>query len=116
MAALGGPEILSLHQRIEGMSKQSIPPSKYAAAFTSALHEGDYRPISEIAHHLYLKSGRRGSLEKYIRYDFPEEIRNIQLQNPLHKEALERFLVELYKAPVRGQIITYISHQIHTLW
>jgi hypothetical protein len=79
---------------------------------TAALHDGDYRPVSVLAHQLYKKSGQRGSIEKYLQYKFPEELcRSVDKDS---KYVLEYFLVELYKASVRNIIIRHIIHIVHT--
>ena len=82
------------------------------AALTVALHDGDYRPVSALAHQFYKKSGQRGSIEKFIQQRFGEELRRIV--GPDSKHALEYFLVELYKASVRNIIIGHIIHIVHT--
>lgn len=92
-------------------------------ALHTALHAGDYRPIASIIHGMYRKKGHRGSLEKYITYDFTEYlqvVRNTLLHTePVTKSvlisALENFIVELYKASVRGQIIGIIINIVNTL-
>jgi hypothetical protein len=86
-------------------------PSLYINALTTALHNGDYRPVSALAHQLYKKSGQRGSIEKYIQYRFPEELCRIISKDSKH--VLEYFLVELYKASVRNIIIGHIIHIVH---
>ncbi len=82
------------------------------AALTAALHDGDYRPVSVLAHQLYKKSGQRGSIEKYLQYKFPEELCRSVDKNS--RNILECFLIELYKASVRGVIIGHIIHIVHT--
>ena len=81
------------------------------AALTAALHDGNYRPIAAAAQRLYLKRGQRGSLEKYIRYDFPLDLRAAAQAGP----TLEWSLVELYKTSVRVTLVTLIITQTHTL-
>ena len=81
------------------------------AALTAALHDGNYRPIAAAAQRMYLKRGQRGSLEKYIRYDFPLDLWAVASAGL----TLETFLVELYKTSVRATLITLIITQTHTL-
>jgi hypothetical protein len=81
------------------------------ATLTAALHDGDYRPVSVLAHQLYKKSGHRGSIEKYLQYKFPEELCRMVSQDSKH--VLEYFLVELYKASVRNIIIGHIVRIAH---
>lgn len=94
--------------------------SSLSASLHSALHADDYRPIAGIIHGMYRKKGHRGSLEKYITYDFTEYLQGVR--NTLHEEtqtnlrnALEYFLVELYKASVRNKIIEHIVYRVHNL-
>jgi hypothetical protein len=95
-------------------------PSNLHPVLTSALHANDYRPIAGLIHGMYQKKGHRGSLEKYITYDFTHYLQGVRdslledAQSTLHN-ALEYFIVELYKASVRNKIIEHIVHQIHTL-
>ena len=58
-------------------------------------------------------------LEKYITTDFIYYLQRVRGNIP-HTEselinAIDHFLVELYKASVRGRIITHVAYQVHTL-
>lgn len=98
---------------------QTYPPNLHSA-LTSALHTGDYRPIAGLIHAMFLKKGHRGSLEKYITYDFADYLQRVrdslfeETQTNL-RNALEYFLVELYKASVRNKIIEHIVYRTHVL-
>jgi hypothetical protein len=81
------------------------------AALTAALHDGDYRPVSVLAHQFYKKSDQRGSIEKFIQYKFAEEL--CRMISPDSKHILEYFIVELYKASVRNIIIGHIVRIVH---
>jgi hypothetical protein len=101
------------------MSIQTYPTNLHSA-LTAALHANDYRPIAGLIHAMFLKKGHRGSLEKYITYDFTEYLQRVR--DSLLKEtqtnlrsALEYFLVELYKASVRNKIIDQIVYRTHAL-
>jgi hypothetical protein len=89
-------------------------------AIVSALHEGNYEDIAMIIHDLYVERGEGGSLEKFIRKDFANHILNIRqvlLGSPPRDEKIRRidaFLVQLYKAPVLGAIISYIAHIVYS--
>ena len=102
------------------MSIQTTYPTMLHPALTATLHDGNYRPIAGLIHGMYRKKGHRGSLEKYICYDFTDYLQGVrdslleEAQSNLHN-ALEYFIVELYKASVRNKIIEHIVHQVHTL-
>lgn len=98
-------------------------PTTLQPALSAALHANDYRPIAGMIHDMYRKKGYRGALEKYITYDFTEYLQRLRYTllhtKPVTKSvlisALDNFIVELYKASVRGQIITIISALVNTL-
>ena len=101
------------------MSVQTTYPSTLHPALTAALRDGDYRPISAIIHGMFLKKSRRGILEKYITTDFAYYLQGLRGNIPCEEskfiKTIDYFLVELYKASVRGRIITHIAYQVHTL-
>jgi len=106
-------------QRVGGMSIQTYPPNLHSS-LTTALHANDYRPIAGLIHAMFLKKGHRGSLEKYITYDFTEYLQRVR--DSLHEETqtnlhntLEYFLIELYKASARNKIIEHIVYCTHVL-
>ncbi len=102
------------------MSIQETYPPSLHPVLTAALHDDNYRPIAGLIHGMYQKKGYRGSIEKYIRYDFTHYLQGVRdslLEEEQSKlrNALEYFLVELYKASVRNKIIEHIVYRVHNL-
>ena len=101
------------------MSVQTTYPSTLHPALTAALCDGEYQPIAAIIHGMFLKKSRRGMLEKYITSDFTYYLQGLRGNIP-HVEhefikTIDYFLVELYKASVRGKIIGIIVHRVNSL-